>query len=180
MRIHLRLTRATALFYLFISVITILIYGAVVNGASGQAELPNGDTTISAPIVSDEETEQIEYEPAFPLTAQERDLVERIVAAESRGESLEGQMAVAQVISCRAELWGKSITDVCTASGQFARPYTGTVSDTTKKAVRLVFDEGQYIIDGPVTHFYAHKICSPGWAKSKTVMAVIGSHTFMY
>ena len=39
------------------------------------------------------------YEQYFPLTDMERDLVERVVAAEGRGESIEAQMAIAQTIS---------------------------------------------------------------------------------
>ena len=170
MSYRIRLTRAAAVFYISVSVITIIACGAIVgNAASGNSIFPSGSgTEIVQPVQQDDAPEA---EPAFPLTANERDLVERIVAAESRGESLEGQMAVAQVIYCRASLWGQSITQVCTAKSQFAKPYSGTVPDKTKQAVSL---------DGPVTHFFAHKQCYPSWAKSKTVMAVIGSHTFMY
>ena len=179
MSYRIRLTKAAAVFYISVSVITIIACGAIVgNAASGNSIFPSGSgTEIVQPVQQDDAPEA---EPAFPLTANERDLVERIVAAESRGESLEGQMAVAQVIYCRSSLWGQSITQVCTAKSQFAKPYSGTVSDKTKQAVSLVFDEGQFAIDGPVTHFFAHKQCYPSWAKSKTVMAVIGSHTFMY
>ena len=109
-------------------------------------------------IPTDAEPEIVE--PYYPLTEDERDLVERVVAAEARGEKIETQMAVAQTILNRAETRGQTVTEVCTAAYQFAKPYQGEVSEKTQDAVRFVFDDGAKVFD-KVTHFYAHKLIDP-------------------
>ena len=123
-------------------------------------------------IPTDAEPEEVE--PYFPLIDEERELVERVVAAEARGESIECQMAVAQTILDRAVSREQSITKVCTAPYQFADPYQGEVSEKTQDAVFLVFDTGAKVFD-KVTHFYAHKLIDPRyWAESKEFKGEIG------
>lgn len=113
----------------------------------------------------------------FNLTEEERHLIERVVASEARGESVEGQMAVAQVIRDRSTEWGMSVTDVVMAQGQFASPYTGEISPEIVQAVRAVFDEGTSVFDEPVTHFHADYV-SPDWAADKASRGSIGTHRF--
>lgn len=116
-------------------------------------------------------------EPYYPLTENERDLVERVVAAEARGEKIETQMAVAQTILNRAETRGQTVTEVCTAAYQFASPYQGEVSEKTQDAVRFVFDDGAKVFD-KVTHFYATWIDPPYWTESKEFKGEIGGVRF--
>ena len=116
-------------------------------------------------------------EPYYPLTEDERDLVERVVAAEARGEKIETQMAVAQTILNRAETRGQTVTEVCTAAYQFAKPYQGEVSEKTQDAVRFVFDDGAKVFD-KVTHFYATWIDPPYWTESKEFKGEIGGVRF--
>ena len=120
-------------------------------------------------------------EPADPtaciLAPDERDLVCRIVMAEARGEDLQGQMAVAQVILDRSTLWDMSVTDVVTAPGQFADPYTGEISDFAQLAVANVFDGGVRVFDDPVTHFAEG---DPYWSVGKECRGRIGIHKFWY
>ena len=68
----------------------------------------------------------------------EIDLMERIVAAEARGESCEAQEAVATVILNRWQegSFGETLTDVMTAPGQFAAPYQGEISMSVHLAVK--------------------------------------------
>ena len=116
-------------------------------------------------IPTDAEPEEVE--PYFPLTDEERELVERVVAAEARGEKIETQMAVAQTIMDRCTTRGQTVTQVCTAPYQFADPYQGDISEKTQDAVRFVFDDGAKVFD-KVTHFYAsHLIDPPYWTESK-------------
>lgn len=125
----------------------------------------------------------VEIEVIEPvITASERDLIERVVFTESGGEpSIESEMAVAQVIKDRSELWGKSVTAVLTAPKQFGKPSKiDIVPDRTKEAVRRVFDQGERVFAEPTTHFYAYNLCSPGWAETKTSRGVIANHRFMY
>ena len=127
-------------------------------------------------IPTDAEPEEVE--PYFTLSAEERELVERVVAAEARGESIECQMAVAQTILDRAVSREQSITEVCTAPYQFAAPHQGEVSEKTQDAVFLVFDNGAKIFD-KVTHFYAsHLIDPPYWTESKEFKGEINGVSF--
>ena len=57
------------------------------------------------------------------LSEQERELVQRVVAAEARGESFKGQMAVAQVIRDRCLLKNLPVEDVIYAKDQFESRY---------------------------------------------------------
>lgn len=111
------------------------------------------------------------------LTSEERDLVERIVASEARGEPIEGIMAVAQVIRDRSQLWGMTVTEVCLAPGQFAAPYHGEISPEVVQAVWAVFDEGMSVLEIPTTHFHADYV-SPYWTADKVSRGSIGAHLF--
>lgn len=127
-------------------------------------------------IPTDAEPEEVE--PYFTLSADERELVERVVAAEARGEKIEVQMAVAQTIMDRCTSRGQTVTEVCTAPYQFAEPYQGEVSEKTQDAVFLVFDSGEKVFD-EVTHFYAHKLIEPPyWTESKEFKGEIGGVRF--
>lgn len=140
----------------------------------GEAEVYIEPTEVIIP--TDAEPEEVE--PYFPLTDEERDLVERVVAAEARGESIECQMAVAQTILDRAVSCEHSITKVCTAPNQFATSYQGKISEKTQDAVRFVFDDGAKIFD-KVTHFYAsHLIDPPYWTTSKEFKGEINGVSF--
>lgn len=66
------------------------------------------------------------------------ELMERVVAAEARGESCETQEAVATVILNRWQegSFGDSLQAVMTAQGQFAKPYEGEISISVHLAVK--------------------------------------------
>jgi spore germination cell wall hydrolase CwlJ-like protein len=113
------------------------------------------------------------------LTSEERDLVERIVASEARGEPIEGIMAVAQCIRDRSQLWGMTVTEVCLAPGQFASPYQGEISPEVVQAVWAVFDEGMSVLEIPTTHFHADYV-SPYWTADKVSRGQVGAHRFYY
>ncbi len=117
--------------------------------------------------------------PIYILNDEERDMVERVVAAEARGEDIVGQMAVAQVIRDRCFEWNRTPEQILTAENQFAEPYVGTVNDVTKAAVSFVFGSGQCVMEYPVTHFYAYRIIDePEWAANMECAGDIGSHRF--
>ena len=135
---------------------------------------------VNAEIYAPEAPEEPEeLEPFFFLTAEDRDLVERVVAAEGRGECIEGQMAIAQTIGDRCITTNQSITNVCTSHMQFADPYMGDISDTTKDAVSYVFDGGVDVLEFPVTHFYAWKLIeAPEWTSGLELRGEIGGTRF--
>lgn len=120
--------------------------------------------------------EKQENTPEAKITATERELIERVVAAEARGESYEGQKAVASVIYNRCAMWGMSVHDVLLAKAQFAKPYSGEIPQSVRAAVADVFDNGNITHEG-ITHFHAIS-CAPYWAESKQFVAMIGAHKF--
>lgn len=89
------------------------------------------------------------------------ELLEQVVAAEARGESIICQEAVATVILNRWQegSYGETLRDVMLASGQFAAPYTDEISMSVHLAVKnaLVY-YGTYCQDIPseVLYFRAY------------------------
>lgn len=131
--------------------------------------------TTEQPIVEEntDETEKVAIKRNY-------DLIERVVAAEARGDTLEGMMAVAQTIKDRGDIWEMDYNDVVLQNGQYASPYQGEISDDVKLAVSRVFENGERVCEEPMTHFYAG--ATPYWAKDKVSRGSCGSkaHTFMY
>ena len=110
------------------------------------------------------------------LTAAEREMIERVVAAEARGESFEGQAAVAEVIYNRCVNRCQSVEQVIWADEQFAYPYGGEISQDTKEAVAAVFDYELLSLDG-AEYFHADYV-TPSWAEDMQEVCRIGNHIF--
>lgn len=112
------------------------------------------------------------------LTDEEFDLVCRVVASEARGDTFQGMMAVAETIKTRHEQWDMSVTDVCTAPSQFAKPYQGEISVAIKVAVDDVFHQNKSVFDGEYpTHFHNGTV-NPYWTENKTYLGQVGGHYF--
>lgn len=112
---------------------------------------------ISEDMIPAEPIEYIRY----PMTDQERTIVEAVVAAESMGEDFDGQCLVAQCILNTAEATGKRPDEVVLEPGQYATP-NYDCSHLVSEAVSAVFDDGYQVTDEPVRYFYA-----PAWGTSK-------------
>lgn len=110
------------------------------------------------------------------LSDAEREMIERVVAAEARGESFEGQAAVAEVIYNRCMNRGQSVEQVIWADKQFAYPYGGEISQDTKEAVAAVFDYELLSLDG-AEYFHADYVL-PSWAADMQEVCRIGGHIF--
>jgi len=111
------------------------------------------------------------------LSAEDRDLIERVVAAEARGCEYEGMLGVAQVIRERAESWGLTARQVVTARAQFAAPYQGEISDDVKQAVSDVFDKGVRQFKEYTTHFHSTSV-NPWWNKNKVLRGTVDTQKF--
>lgn len=112
----------------------------------------------------------------FYLSASERDTVERVVMAESGGESFEGQMLVAQCILNAAEKEGVQPSEAVVIYS-----YTSNRPDPTqsvKDAVAAVFDRGEVAIDAPVMYFYNTALVTSDWHESQIFVAEVGGHRF--
>lgn len=119
----------------------------------------------------------------YPITEDERELITRIVAAESRGEPLEGQIAVAQVILDRWIDKGGSLNEILLAPKQFAEPYTGDLSEypNSRIATHLVFDLGFRIFEEPTFFFFNAEHSEPSQVellRTYTLRGFIGNHEF--
>ena len=160
--------------------VTAVIVAGIITLSHLDATWPNKK---SCPIVSEKDNQWLpsrngsKYIYGTELAPQELDLVCRVVSAEARGESLDGQMAVAQVIRDRANSWDMTVTEVVTAPSQFAKPYQGEISDETY-LVASVFN-GMSVLQEPVTHFYSGER-EPYWTSDKVNRGSIGRHSFWY
>ena len=114
--------------------------------------------------------------PRYNLTDSERDLVERVVMAESGGESYEGQMLVAQCILNACEIDGirpfKTVKKYVYAKG---RPKP---TDSVVRAVSAVFDRGEQVTDEPIVYFYAPGVVQSKFHESQRFVMVEGNHRF--
>lgn len=114
--------------------------------------------------------------PRYNLTDAERDLVERVVMAESGGESYKGQMLVAQCILNACEIDGIRPAEVIRKYVYAkARPEP---SDSVKRAVSAVFDEGEQVTDEPIVYFYAPALVRSEFHESQIFAIEEGGHKF--
>lgn len=182
MRKELRIVGMLAVIAAIMGIFTLLSAAA----SAEAEELPETEAVAevmeSQEIPHDEAAAYLEKgDHVYPLTEEERELVERVVAAEARGESLEGMMGVAQTIRDRCITRDQSPEKVCLAPYQYASPYQGEIGDMVKDAVLFTFDIGDSALEYPTTHFYGQElIAPPDWTYSKTCRGTIGGATFYY
>lgn len=106
---------------------------------------------------------------------------------EARGESIEGQYAVAHVTMNRVDdrRWDDTVCGVVYQPKQFS--WTHTIADQTpkeKKAWAIAKEVAQATLEGRVpdntsdsTHYHAEYV-SPSWANSYEKVTRIGTHIF--
>ena len=140
------------------------------------------ESEITIEIETDKEddanqaVEPVKDEPIFHLTDYERWVVECIVMGESGGEPYEGQVLVAQCIlnAClKDDIQPSEVRKKYKYSGWKENP-----TDSIKKAVSAVFDEGYKITDEFILYFYAPKICNSQWHETQCHVITIGGHKF--
>ncbi len=127
-----------------------------------------------------------EYDkPFYPITEDDRYVIECIVAGEAKGEPTEGKMAVAQCLLNAMVKDGLSASDVRT---QYQ--YSGWDDELQNsnpdcwaevcEAVSRVFDDGEFVSENPILFFYAPKRVNSEWHRSLPHDQVIGGHSFHY
>ena len=158
-------------------IFTIMVAGISQDYKSRQLEpappLEQVETTTTTPTTT---TTAPEKEVYFPLTAKERDLVERVVMAEAGAEPYEGQLAVAQCI-----LNASKLQDIPPAQVVVKLKYTKARPEPTeqvKQAVAAVFDDGATVFDHEVIYFYAPALVVSNWHESQEYVTTIGCHKF--
>lgn len=105
-------------------------------------------------------------------TAQE---IKSVVMSEARGSTLQDQCAVTQTILDRSTTWGISAKEVITASGQYASPFKGQISDSVNTAFDLVFVDGYRPLEEITTHFSSKDTY---WTENKAYRGKIGVHKY--
>ena len=112
----------------------------------------------------------------FPLTAEQRTLIEQVVSAESRGEPYDGQVAVAQCILNACLKDGISPERVIEKYKYTPARVEPTAS--VKEAVAAVFDRGEGITKEPIMYFYAPALVTSEWHESQIFVIEIKNHRF--
>lgn len=122
-----------------------------------------------------------------PITAEERQLLAKIVYLEARGESFEGKLAVLEVIKNRVQsgLFPASIVGVISQPRQFSSYpllHLAKLDAECIRAVKSIFIDGVSILGKHVLFF-----CSPArmtsselhrFEKTKTLVSRLGRHNF--
>ena len=129
------------------------------------------------PIIAPELTVSAQIPTArYQLTAEERELVCRVVMAESGTEPFDGKMAVSQCILNACEKTGKCPAEVITEYGYTDRRVEPNAE--TREAVAAVFDAGETVTDAKILFFYAPDLVKSAWHESQTYVCTIGGHKF--
>lgn len=100
-----------------------------------------------------------------------------VIYAEARGEPVDGQIAVGQVVINRVfdMRWPSDVCDVAKQNRQFAN--LPPDEETLELAVQILNFEHDDM-SGGATHFYSGTT-PPWWAKKMTPVGRIGGHLFM-
>ena len=128
----------------------------------------------------------VEYDnPFYPITEDDRYVIECIVAGEAKGEPTEGKMAVAQCLFDAMAKDGLSASDV-----RKKYQYSGWDDELQNsnpncwaevcEAVSRVFDDGEFVSENPILYFYAPELVYSSWHESLNHAVTIGGHKFFY
>jgi len=106
---------------------------------------------------------------------------------ESRGESKEGQIAVASVIMnrTRSDFFPETVCEVVYQPKQFSdieKSKPNYHSKEWTEALKIAIVSYLGLVKDPTNGakwYFAHKKVRPWWAKKKIVTAQIGGHTFL-
>ena len=128
----------------------------------------------------------VQQEARMPEFGYDYEYVMRVVAAESRGEPYEGQLAVAQCIretSERTMMTPEEVVKQVNPNGtrQYAQPVDiSVVTDSVRDACCAVFVHGISATDEPIRYFYstASGFYSAWHENSLEYVTTIGNHRF--
>lgn len=109
----------------------------------------------------------------------------RCVCGEARGESIFGQVAVANVILNRMRRHDRTILQVIYRPGQFDGAYFRKALPSCRRAVEMVFLKGIEVLPPQVYYFANHETSTDkGWIKRLTdanaAWGKIGLHVFYF
>ena len=135
-----------------------------------EEQIAEAEKEIKIPIVSTTSKHSYDY-----------DYVLRVVAAECRGEPIEGQMAVAQTIMETSKVTGMTPEQVVKVPNQYASPISiDLVNDSVKEACERVLVNGESVTNEPIRYFYSTMdgFVSKWHENSLEYVMTIGNHKF--
>lgn len=119
---------------------------------------------------------------SYTLTEEELDLIARVISAEARGESYDGQVAVGAVILNRvaSEDFPDSVAEVCYQPGAFCGVQDGQINIEPTRSCWKAALEAAMGADptGGAVYFYNPKTALSEWIRSRPVVVIIGEHWF--
>ena len=139
--------------------------------ASGMEKEPDNEVVVQD-IFEEPPVPTVYYE----LTAEERDLVERVVMGEAGGEEHIGQQAVAQCILNACELRNARPAEII--EGLSYTTHRPQASQSVKDAVSAVFDDGVKVLPETAMYFYAPDLVYSEWHETQIYLCTIGCHRF--
>lgn len=121
------------------------------------------------------------------ISQEERHLLEQLVEAEAKGESLNGKIAIVNVVLNRvkSEDFPDTITEVIMQDGQFSPVANGSINNTPSEdsilAVKKAIDDGYKVFGPDILYFCNKKTATNQWIiKNREEVMTIGNHTFYY
>ena len=118
----------------------------------------------------------------YNISQSEFDLLTRLVHAEAKGESLEGKIAVVNVIFNRLEsdLFPDDITSIIYQKNQFSPVKNGSIfNKPSQESIQAVNEAlaGKNLVKDAV-YFYAPSLLNKSWLDTRETVCVIGNHVF--
>lgn len=158
----------------FLTIAAVLVLVLLFAAAAVPEEITIPETE---PIIAPELTVPAQIPTArYQLTAEERELVCRVVMAESGTEPFDGKMAVSQCILNACEKTGKCPAEAIAEYGYTDRRVEPNAE--TREAVAAVFDAGETVTNAEILFFYAPNLVKSAWHESQTYVCTIGGHRF--
>lgn len=120
---------------------------------------------------------------AINFSNEERDLLARLIHAEARGESIEGQIAVGAVVVNRVKhpQFPNSVYDVIYESGQFTPVQNGSLPKTPYDTAIVAADQalaGEDPTDGAIFFYNPSITAAADYWETRPVIKKIGNHNF--
>ncbi len=152
-------------------------------------QIPDLEEVAVQSAEPEKETQEIEQakekeqeKSAVSISNEEKDLLERLVEAEAKGESYEGKVAVATVVLNRvgSSQFPDSITKVINQKNAFSPVQNGEInkpaSNEAKQAVEEALTRKDRLHDS--IYFYNPEIATDDWIRTRDVVKTIGNHVF--
>lgn len=139
---------------------------------------------IESKPVCEIENDIVEFESYYPITDDDRYVIEHIVAGEAGHEPLLGKMAVAQCILNAMKQDGLSASEVRKTyqySGWMKENFSTNYPEDwaeVQQAVWCVFDNGEKVTEENILWFYAPKYSSGSWHNTQKFVVEISNHRF--